>query len=130
LKTEQPLEHWVSALSETEKQEFLLKLVRRESQVDLQLITRLQELAGVARSRPESIPGYRRLSDLGTAAQQLRTQRQRKEQDAARQKRLRELEALAPKEAQLWQKVTELIDRASSPNTMMKRLLCSKICVI
>lgn len=110
-KTEQPLENWLPALSEAEKQEFLLKLLRRESQVDLQLITRLQELAGVERSQPESTPGYRQLSDLGTAAQQLRTQRQRKEQDAVRKKRIRGLEALAPKEAQIWKKVTELIDR-------------------
>lgn len=39
---EPPLENWLEELSADEKQEFLLKLVRREPHVDLQLINRLE----------------------------------------------------------------------------------------
>jgi hypothetical protein len=62
--TDSPLEGWLSALTETEKQKFLLKLVRRESHVDLQLINRLKELAGAGKSTPQAVPGHRRLSEL------------------------------------------------------------------
>ncbi|MGB6017281.1 MAG: hypothetical protein WBG32_21280, partial [Nodosilinea sp.] len=41
-----PLEDWLPQLTEAERQTFLLKLVRREPHVDLQLINRLKELAG------------------------------------------------------------------------------------
>ncbi|NJP12171.1 MAG: hypothetical protein HC866_24135 [Leptolyngbyaceae cyanobacterium RU_5_1] len=106
---EPPLETWLSALSEAERQEFLLKLVRREPHVDLQLIHRLQELAGATRSTPQAAPGQRRLSELEAIANLLKTQREQKEQTAARKKRIQELEALAPREAQTWKRVVELI---------------------
>lgn len=105
-----PLENWLSALSEAERQEFLLKLVRREPHVDLQLINRLRELAGADQLTPHLAPGHRRLSELEAIAATLKTKRQEKEQTAARKKRIQELEALAPKEAQTWQRVIELIE--------------------
>lgn len=105
-----PLENWLSALSEAERQEFLLKLVRREPHVDLQLINRLKELAGANRSTPQFTPGHRRLSELVAIADTLRTKRAQKEQNAARKKRIQALEALAPKEAQTWNRVVELIE--------------------
>ncbi|NER93799.1 MAG: hypothetical protein F6J86_08140 [Symploca sp. SIO1B1] len=108
--SEVPLENWLSALSEDEQQEFLLKLVRREPHVDLQLINRLQELAGTTRSSPQLASGHRRLSELEAIADTLRVRRKQKERDAARKKRIRELEALAPKEAQTWNTVVELIE--------------------
>ncbi len=108
--SEPPLENWLSALSEVERQEFLLKLVRREPHVDLQLINRLKELAGADRSTPQFTPGHRRLSELKAIADSLRTKREQKEQNAARRKRIQELEALAPKEAQTWKRVVELIE--------------------
>ncbi len=105
-----PLENWLSALSEAERQEFLLKLVRREPHGDLQLINRLQKLAGAGRATPQCIPGHRRLSELKASADTLREKREHKERDAARKKRIQELEALAPKEAHIWKRVEELIE--------------------
>jgi hypothetical protein len=107
--SESPLEDWLSALSPDEKQEFLLKLVRRESHVDLELINRLKELAGTTQLAPQLTPGHRRLSELGGIAASLRKQREQEKQHAARKKRIQELEALAPKEAQIWKRVVELI---------------------
>jgi hypothetical protein len=108
--SDSPLEGWLSALTEAERQEFLLKLVRREPHVDLQLINRLKELAGAGKSTPQSVPGYRRLSELQEIANTVKEQRQEREQNAARQKRTQVLEKLAPKEAQTWKKVVELIE--------------------
>jgi hypothetical protein len=107
---EPPLENWLKELSADEKQEFLLKLVRREPHVDLQLIHRLRELAGAAQSMPRSNPGHRRLSELQEMTKTIRKKRHQQEQNAARKKRIQELEALAPKEAQTWEQVVKLIE--------------------
>lgn len=104
-----PLEDYLSALSEAERQQFLLKLVRREPHVDLQLINRLKELAGNHNSAPQAAPGCRRLSELEAIAATVRTQREQKERAAAKKKRIQELEALAAREPQTWERVTELI---------------------
>jgi hypothetical protein len=104
------LDNWLEKLSADEKQEFLLKLVRREPHVDLQLINRLKELAGAAQSVPQSNSGHRRFSELQALAKTVRKKRHQQEQNAARKNRIKELEALAPKEAQTWRRVVELIE--------------------
>ena len=71
-----PLENALSALSEAERQEYLLKLVRREPHVDLQLINRLKELAGADRAAPASTPGQRKLSELQAIAEALEKKRE------------------------------------------------------
>jgi hypothetical protein len=108
--SEPSLETWLSALSADEKQEFLLKLVRREPHVDLQLIHRLKELAGKTQSAPQAILGHRHLSELGEIASTLRKKQQQKEENAAKKKRVQALEALAPREEQLWKEVVRLIE--------------------
>lgn len=107
---EPPLENWLENLSANEKQEFLLKLVRREPHVDLQLIQRLKELANATQSAPRSNPGHRRLSELQAIAETVAKKRHQKEQNAARKKHIKELEALAPRESQTWTRVVELIE--------------------
>ncbi len=107
---EPSLENWLSELSPDETQEFLLKLVRREPNVDLQLIQRLKELAGVTQSVPRSNSGHRRFSELEEMAETIGKKRDQQEKNAARKKRIKELEALAPKEAQAWKQVGELIE--------------------
>lgn len=111
---EPPLENWLEKLSAAEKQEFLLKLVRREPHVDLQLIHRLKELAANTQSVPQSNSGQRRFSELQAIAGAIKHKRHQKEQDAARKNRIKELEALAPKAAQTWKRVVELIESKQS----------------
>ncbi|NJN21542.1 MAG: hypothetical protein HC812_10650 [Leptolyngbya sp. RL_3_1] len=105
-----PLEDRLSDLSDAEQKQFLLKLVRREPHVDLQLIRRLQELAGTPQTELTAAPGQRRLSELVAIADEVSTARQKKEKTAARKKRIQELEALAPKAAQTWERVRQLIN--------------------
>ncbi len=111
---EPPLENWLAALSTDEKQSFLLKLLRREPHIDLQLIHCLKELAGKTQSSPRVISGQRRLSELQEIASNLRKKREQKEQSAARKKRIQALETLASREAQTWEKVVELIELKQS----------------
>lgn len=110
------LENWLPQLPEAERQEFLLKLVRREPNVDMLLINRLKELAGLGESNLQAVPGQRRYSDLEVIAddikakhQQRELKRQQKEAAAAQKKRIEYLEALAPKEAATWDRVMDLI---------------------
>ena len=125
--SDSPLEGWLSALTEAERQEFLLKLVRREPHVDLQLINRLKELAGVGKSTPQAVPGSRRLSELQEIANTVKEQRQEQERNAAKTKQTKTLQALAPKEAPTWERVVKLIEvKQSQPydeaTTLLKDL--------
>jgi hypothetical protein len=108
--SEVSLEDSLSKLSAAERQKFLLKLVRREAHVDLQLINRLQELAGVEKSTPQFTAGHRRLSELRSIANTVKSAHEDRERERARKQRVRELEALALKESQTWKKVVELIE--------------------
>jgi hypothetical protein len=103
------LEKWLPALTEAERQKFLLKLVKREPQVDLQLIGRLKELAGVGKPAASLTPGARTFSEIHSIADNVSEQREQQEKKAAKAKRIKELEALAPKEEQTWQKILDLI---------------------
>jgi hypothetical protein len=108
--SEVSLEDSLSKLSAAERQKFLLKLVRREAHVDLQLINRLQELAGVEKSTPQFTAGHRRLSELRSIANTVKSAHEDRERERARKQRVRELEALALKESQTWKKVVDLIE--------------------
>jgi hypothetical protein len=105
-----PMEDLLSKLSEAERQKFLLKLVRHEPHVDLQLINRLKELAGMGKSTPQFTAGHRRLSELQSIADTVKSDRENREREWARKQRVKELEALASKEAQTWKKVVDLIE--------------------
>lgn len=105
-----PLEEWLPQLPEAECQAFLLKLVRREPHVDLQLINRLKELAGANPSMPPAPEQERRrFSELVAIAADVEIKRKQKERTAAKKQRTKELEALAPKASQTWDRVLDLI---------------------
>ncbi|PZV09111.1 MAG: hypothetical protein DCF32_03195 [Leptolyngbya sp.] len=104
------LEEWLPKLTEAERQKFLLKLVRREPHVDLQLINRLKELAGANPSMPlASEQERRRFAELVAIADDMATKRKQKDRAAAKKQRIKELEALAPKAAHTWDRVLYLI---------------------
>jgi hypothetical protein len=105
-----PLEELLPKLSEAERQTFLLKLVRREAHVDRQLINRLKELAGANPSVPlASEEERRRFSELVAIAGDMEAKRKQKERAAAKKQRIKELDALAPKAPQTWDRVLDLI---------------------
>jgi hypothetical protein len=103
------LEKWLPALTEAEKQKFLLKLVKREPQVDLQLIGRLKELAGVGKPAASLTTGSRTFSEIHSIADNLTKEKQQKDKKAAQLKRTKYLETLSLTEDQTWQQVLDLI---------------------
>ncbi len=83
--------------------------MKREPQVDLQLINRLRELAGVGKSTPTLTSGTRQFSEIQSIADNLAKQKQQKDKKAAQLKRTKYLETLSLTEDQTWQQVLDLI---------------------
>jgi hypothetical protein len=110
----EPIEEWVAALPETERKEFLIRLARGESHVASQLVQRLRQLNQQQRSVAQSEQPRRSLADLMTSALTQEKTRKTREQQISRQARVAQLEALAPKEASMWQEVNRLIELKQS----------------
>ncbi len=122
------LEKWLPALTEAEQQKFLLKLVKREPQVDLQLISRLKELAGVGKSAASLTPGSRYFSEIQLIADSLTKKKQQKDQKAAQLKRTKYLETLSLTEDQTWQQVLDLIAVKKSKSYDEATVLLQDLC--
>jgi hypothetical protein len=122
------LEKWLPALTEAERQKFLLKLVKREPQVDLQLISRLKELAGVGKSAASLTPGSRTFSEIQSIADDLTKEKQEKDKKAAQLKRTKYLETLSLTEDQTWQQVLDLIATKQSKSYDEATVLLQDLC--
>jgi len=110
----EPIEAWVAALPEAERNDFLVRIVRGESHVASQLVQRLRQLNQQPRSGDQLDLPRRSLADLMAIALTLEKTRKAREQQISRQARIAQLEALAPKEATLWQEVYRLIELKQS----------------
>ncbi len=110
----EPLEAWIADLSEAERNDFLARLARGESHVASQLVQRLRLLNRSPRSMALSEQPRRSLADLMAIALTHEKNRKTREQQIARQIRVAQLEALAPKEATMWQEVFRLIELKQS----------------
>jgi hypothetical protein len=105
----EPIEVWVAQLPEPERNDFLVRVARGESHVGSQLVQRLRQLFNQPRSIQQAESG-RSLADLMTIALTKEKLRKTREQQTSRQARLAQLEALAPKETNLWKDVFRLIE--------------------
>jgi len=103
-----PLEEAIARLSPAERDAFLVRLARGEPHLSLALNRRLQELAGVP--QPPATAPRRTWGQLRAAADRLRRQAERSAAEAAEARRIAELEAFAPHEAEAWQEVMALIE--------------------
>ncbi|MBW4514674.1 MAG: hypothetical protein KME11_05560 [Timaviella obliquedivisa GSE-PSE-MK23-08B] len=106
----EPIETWVAALPEAERNSFLIRLARGESHVASQLIQRLRQVNQLTRSIAPSDQPRRSLADLMAIALTQEKNRKTREQQIARQARMAQLEVLAPKENLMWQEVFRLIE--------------------
>lgn len=106
----EPLEAWIATLSEAERNDFLVRMARGEPHIASQLLQRLRQLnrSPLASEQPE-LP-RRSVADLMAIAITQEKNRKIREQQIARQVRLAQLEALAPKEAIMWREVFRLIE--------------------
>jgi hypothetical protein len=109
---EEDAEELIANLSERERNEFLLKLVRGQPNTDVQLIRRLQELAGD--KIKESIPAPRRIAELFTAARERTKHREERERQEAERNRIARLNQLSEKQLELWGEIFALIEKKQS----------------
>jgi len=105
----QSLEELIPALSEAERNEFLVKVLRGEPVIGVQLAKRLKELSYSQIALVPSGAKLRSLSQILASAKEYTKLRQAQKKETAKQERIRQLLALAPKEAKLWEEVFRLI---------------------
>jgi hypothetical protein len=110
----EPIEAWIAALSEAERNDFLVRLARGESHIASQLVQRLRQANQTDRTLLPSEQPRRSLADLMTSALTQEKHRKTREQQISRQARVAQLEALAPKEAAMWLEVARLIELKQS----------------
>jgi hypothetical protein len=103
-----PVEEAIARLSPAERDAFLLRLARGEAHLSLVLNRRLQELAGLP--RPAASAPRRTWGELRATADRLQREAKRRAAKAAEAKRIQELQAFAPREAEAWRDVLALIE--------------------
>ncbi len=101
----------ISKLSREECNEFLLRLAQGGPILSIEINRRLRELIGT--SQPES-QQQRTIGQLFEAADQEREREQKRLAEEAEANRIKEMEALAKQEAQIWQDIDALIEKKQS----------------
>lgn len=109
--SEKQLKSAINQLTAEEKDTFLLKLVKGESNLSFELRNKLLEILGASHS---SSQGKRTIQQLLESAQQERRQAERKERQAQEAKRIQELEVLAQQQDSTWQTVDSLIQKGQA----------------
>ncbi|BAY14072.1 hypothetical protein [Calothrix sp. NIES-2098] len=110
----EPIEEWIRTLSSEEKNEFLLKVMRDEPNVKLQLIKRLRAIFKNPKNSGNDKITRRSLAELLTGAQEQNERRNKQEFLRAQQEKIRKLEALALKKDKVWLEVYKLIELKQS----------------
>jgi hypothetical protein len=105
----EPLEDLIPNLSNEEKNDFLIRLLKGESHLSGQFACRLRELSGKKEVNLNTNTPKRTLSELLKLAEGETEQRQKQEQEIAHQAKVEKLEALAKKEQKVWNQVFDLI---------------------
>ncbi|WP_228043987.1 hypothetical protein, partial [Dolichospermum sp. LEGE 00246] len=103
------LETLIPTLPEAERNDFLVKVLKNEPLIGVQLAKRLKELSKSQLTLVQSNGNRRLLFQLIASAKDCSKLRQQQELKAVKEARIRELLALIPKEAKLWEEVFRLI---------------------
>ncbi len=106
---EEHLEDLITELSEQERNDLLIRLLKGESHLALQLTHRLRELSGKNSINIDSNTNRRTLSQLLRLAEEKNNQRLEEERELERQARIEKLEVLAKKKDKVWEQVFEAI---------------------
>ena len=104
----EPVSEWIANLSENERNHYLLRVVRGDPHVGVELIQQLRQMFSQPLVNAGTISG-RSLANLMASAEKARKQRKHKEQLVAEKARQERLDALAPHGDALWQEVFRLI---------------------
>jgi hypothetical protein len=107
--TSEPVEEWLAALSEAERNRYLLRAIKGETHIGAELLLHLRERYGQTPALVGKESG-RTLAQLMAIAQSKQQARVQKERQAAEKAERKRLEAIAPKADQLWPEVLRLIE--------------------
>jgi hypothetical protein len=105
----EPVEGWLAALPEAERNRYLLRVINGESHVGAELLLHLREQHGKPNA-PIGNDSRRTLAELMAIAQNKQQAREKKEREAAEKAKQKRLEAIAPKAETLWQEVFRLVE--------------------
>lgn len=109
--SEQTWQQAISQLSASERQDFLLRLAKGEHNLSAKLKQKLSQLIPTS---PASNQPRRTIQELLEAAAEEGKKAEKRRQQEAEAKRIEELQTLAKREAQVWQQVESLIQKAQS----------------
>jgi hypothetical protein len=109
----EPIETWIAALPEAERNQYLLRVINGETHVGAELLLHLRERYG-SQAIPMGTDSRRTLAELMEIAEGKQQQREQKEQKAAAKAREKQLNAIAPNAELIWKVVVELIEQKKS----------------
>ncbi|MCZ8067595.1 MAG: hypothetical protein ACK5QJ_12520 [Microcystis sp.] len=109
--SEQTWQQAITQLSASERQDFLLRLAKGEPNLSAKFKQKLSQL--IPTSPPSNQP-RRTVQELLEAASEEEKKAEKRRQQEAEAKRIEELQTLAKREAQVWQQVESLIQKAQS----------------
>ncbi|MDY7048671.1 MAG: hypothetical protein RPG89_08640 [Microcystis panniformis WG22] len=109
--SEQTWQQAISQLSASERQDFLLRLAKGEPNLSAKFKQKLSQLIP---NSPASNQPRRTIQELLEAAAEEGKKAEKRRQQEAEAKRIEELQTLAKREAQVWQQVESLIQKAQS----------------
>lgn len=101
----------ISQLSASEREDFLLRLAKGEHNLSAKFKQKLSQLIPTS---PASNQPRRTIQELLEAAAEEGKKAEKRRQQEAEAKRIEELQTLAKREAQVWQQVESLIQKAQS----------------
>lgn len=108
-KQDEQLSPFIDQLSEAERRSFLERLLKGESLLDIALAKRLRELAGVS-SAASPLTQRRGIRQIEAAAKTVQEERRAIERQKAEAIRLKKIETIADRQAQLWAQLPGLIE--------------------
>ena len=109
--SEQTWQQAITQLSASEREDFLLRLAKGEHNLSAKFQQKLSQLIP---NSPASNQPRRRIQELLEAAAEEEKKAEKRRQQEAEAKRIEELQTLAKREAQVWQQVESLIQKAQS----------------
>ena len=109
--SDQTWQQAISQLSASERQDFLLRLAKGEPNLSAKFKQKLSQLIPTS---PASNQPRRTIQELLEAAAEEGKKAEKRRQQEAEAKRIEELQTLAKREAQVWQQVESLIQKAQS----------------
>ncbi|WP_404790416.1 hypothetical protein [Altericista sp. CCNU0014] len=107
--TSEPVEEWLAALSDAERNHYLLRAINGETHIGAELLLHLRSRYAQKKT-PTGTDARRTLAELIEIARNKQKVREQKERQAAEKAERKRLEAIAPKAETLWQEIAQLVE--------------------